>query len=362
MNRFCRANSIPFEIVVSSNDFPGNPPFTEFALDHSRRFLIEGSFSRPSTYTFLDTLGAGEARLLQMIDPYSLPADVRITDPDVGVILPAKGDTLTDYRGLPGEQIDVLAMFYNMGTESKDSVRVVLYNETTQEVLDRSYVSFDGLSTASCWTTDRDGAILSWTPNSTYLGANILSVSAETWHEEPDSTDNSATIVYIVDPRDYATEILDDPWDMIEATSSIPAWYTNDIDTLTGCWNSSQYTDSISGMFEGQLTDPTTANKLIMNTGSGFADYIDADTYFNLSLAGRSKVTADIELHWIDDDDNYHHTDIGEDFTAVARDIGPIDLSALHQGWSGDIKKVWFEFAGGNAASSVRIGWVKLTE
>ncbi|MCK5036525.1 MAG: hypothetical protein KAS73_11570 [Candidatus Sabulitectum sp.] len=347
VNRFCRANSIPFEIVVSSDDFPGNPPFTEFALDHSRRFLIEGSFSRPSTYTFLDTLDAGEARLLQMIDPNSLPADVRITDPDVGVILPAKGDTLTDYRSVPGEQIDVLAMFYNMGTESKDSVRVVLYNETTQEVLDRSYVSFDGLSTASCWTTDRDGAILSWTPNSTYLGANVLSVSAETWHEEPDSTDNSATIVYIVDPRDYATEILDDPWDMTEATSSIPAWYTNDIDTLTGYWNSSAYTDSITGMFEGQLTDPSASNKLVLNTGSGVGDYIDADTYFNLALAGRSKATVDIELHWIDDDDNYQHTDIGEDFTAVARDIGPIDISALNQGWSGDIKKVWFEFAGG---------------
>ena len=182
---------------------------------------------------------------------------------------------------------------------------------------------------------------------------------------EPDITDNSATLVYIVDPRDYATRILDDPWDMTEATGpGAPDWHTNDIDTLTGCWNSSQYTDSISGMFEGQLTDPTAANKMVLNTGSGFADYIDADTYFNLSLAGRSKITVDIELHWIDDDDNYYYTDIGEDFTAVARDIGPIDLSALSQGWSGDVKKIWFEFGRGihTPAFNVRIGWIRLTE
>ena len=70
------------------------------------------------TYTFLDTLNAGEARLLQMIDDDGLAADVRITDPDVNVILPAKGDTLIDFRSVPGEQVDVLGMFYNMGSIS----------------------------------------------------------------------------------------------------------------------------------------------------------------------------------------------------------------------------------------------------
>jgi len=289
----------------------------------------------------------------------------RITDPDLNVVLSAKGDTLTDCRGLPGEQIDVIARFYNMGTGSLDSVRVFLYNETTDEVLDRSYISFDGLSTASCWTTDRDDAIFSWTPNSSYLGANVLSVYTEEINE-PDTTDNSATLVYIVDPRDYATEILDDPWDMSEATTSIPDWYTHDIVSLTGCWNGSAYTDSISGMFEGALTNPTYSNGVYLNTGSGSSDYIDADRYYNLSLAGMSATRTLITVHWLDShDDTGYITLIGASDTlrAVAADLGPWNLSELSGSWTGDMKKLWLEFNGaGNLSTDIRIGWVKLTE
>lgn len=95
-----------------------------------------------------------------MIDDDGLAADVRITDPDVSVVLPAKGDTLTDFRSVPGEQVDVLGMFYNMGTGSKNNLKVYLYNETTEEMLDSTTVSFSGLDTTSCWTVDRDDAIL----------------------------------------------------------------------------------------------------------------------------------------------------------------------------------------------------------
>lgn len=150
---------------------------------------------------------------------------------------------------------------------------------------------------------------------------------------------------------------------MTEATTSIPDWKTNDIDSLTGCWDSSEYTDSISGMFEGVLTNPTQANALYLNIGSGSSDYIDADKFINLSLAGRSSVTAAIELHWINARDDTSSVALGDTLKATARDIGPIDVSGLTGStWGGDIKKIWLELYGGNVESSVRIGWVKLTE
>ncbi|MCD6587613.1 MAG: hypothetical protein J7K88_03585 [Candidatus Fermentibacteraceae bacterium] len=115
--------------------------------------------------------------------------------------------------------------------------------------------------------------------------------------------------------------------------------------------------------FEGALTNPTQANALYLNVGSSSSDYIDADIYSNLSLAGRSSVKTAIELHWIDSDDNTGSVAIGDTLRVIASDIEPIDLSALTGTWSGDIKKIWLEFTGnGNLSPNVRIGWVKLTE
>ena len=103
MNRFCRANGNPFEITVDAGDFPSGTPFSEYALDHSRRFIIEGEMISRDVYAFRDTLDAGEARLLQMFDDsLGLDADVRITDPDLNAILPAGDDTLLDCRSVPG--------------------------------------------------------------------------------------------------------------------------------------------------------------------------------------------------------------------------------------------------------------------
>ena len=361
VNRFCRANGNPFEITVDAGDFPSGTPFSEYALDHSRRFIIEGGMTAREVYAFRDTLDAGEARLLQMFDyEEGLDADVRITDPDVNAILPVRNDTLLDCRSVPGETVDVLARFYNMGTEPKNNVRVFLVDETSGDTLDVDVISFGGLSTSSCYTPDMEEVSFTWIPDSTDIGVHVLRVSAETWVGEPDPSDNTATLVYLVDPRDYATEVLGNPWDMTETTG--PAWFTDDVDSLTGCWTA--YTDSITGMFEGVLSYPTQANRLYLNTGTGSSQYIDADMFHNLSLAGRSSVSADIEVHWIDDHDQQYQVDTGMNLTATARDVGPVDLSALSNDWTGMVKKFWLEFTAGsgNLSSDVRIGWIRLTE
>ncbi|MCD6587570.1 MAG: hypothetical protein J7K88_03370 [Candidatus Fermentibacteraceae bacterium] len=366
VNRFCREDGNPFEIEVDADDFSG-APFSEYALDHSRRFIIEGS-ETSGVFTFLDTLDAGEARLLQMFDDDTgLPADLRITDPDIFVVIPADGDTLTVNTSVAGTPFDPYAWVYNMGTEPLSNIKVYLEDITTDTTLiDSVYLSFSGLSTGSCYQTDRElASFRTITPDTSDIGVNIFRVYTERIQDEPDPSDNSATLVYMVRPGDYATEILDDPWDMTEATSSIPAWYTNDIDTLTGCWGG--YTDSISGMFEGVLSNPTTANALYLNTGTGSSDYIDADRFHNLSLAGMSETKTVITVHWLDSHENTGYialTNPADTLRSVAADLGPWDLTSLSGSWTGDMQMFWLQFTSPNSMSpaDVRIGWVKLTE
>ncbi len=127
-------------------------------------------------------------------------------------------------------------------------------------------------------------------------------------------------------------------------------------------WNTSLCTDSISGMFEGVLTNPTQANALYLNTGTGSSEYIDADRFHNFSIAGRARHSVIFDIHWIDSHNDSGYIAVVDTLRATAADIGPYDLAALNNDWTGNIKTLWLEFNGGNVSSNVRIGWVKLTE
>ncbi len=364
VNRFCRANNYPFVIEVDAGDFPGGTPFSEYALDHSRRFLIEGTETARGEFSFLDTLDAGGARLLEMFDDdVGLYADLRITDPDIFVVIPADGDTLTDNGSTTGTPFDTYAWVYNMGTEPLSNIKVYLEDVTADTLCDSVYLNFSGLSTGSCYQTDRALASFNTiTPDTSAIGVNIFRVYTDSIPNEPDPSDNSATLVYLVRPLDYATEILDDPWDMNPPLPPIspPAWKTFDIDSLTGCWGS--YTDSISGMFEGVLSDATQANCLYLNTGTGSSEYIYADRFHSFSIAGRARTSVTFGIHWIDSHHQSGYIAVVDTLKVTAADLGPYDLSELSEDWTGDIAKLWLECSGGNVFSNVRIGWVKLTE
>ena len=364
LNRYCRANENPYEITVDASDFPDSIPFSEYALDHSRRFLIEGDMISRDVYQFLDTLDAGEARLIQMFDSTDgLDADIRITDPDVFVVLPADSDTLSDYESYAGAQVNVYARFYNMGTEApQGDVLVYLKDETDNLMLDTARVSFSGLSTGSCYQQDRDEAVFEWRPDSTDIGVHRLLVYTESLNE-PDPHDNEARLVYVVEPRDYATEILSNPWDMTESSPPItsPPWKTFDIDSLTGYWGS--YTDSISGMFEGTLTHPDSSNGLYLNVGSGSSDWIDADLYNTFSMYGYSSdAEVNIRVHWTDRDSNSYYVNTGESLTSPAGETGSVDLSSLSNDWTSMVSSIWLEFYGTNLPTDIRIGWIRLNE
>jgi len=363
VNRFCRADNNPFRITVNAADFPSGTPFSVYALDHSRRFLIEGSMSM-GVYTFPDTLDAGEARLLEMFDG-PLAADLRITDPDIFVVIPADGDTLTDNSSTLGTVFDIHAWVYNMGTEPLNNVKVYLQDITADTLCDSVYLSFSGLSTSSCYHTDRALASFEIDPSdASAIGINIFRVYTDRVPNEPDPSDNIATLVYMIRPRDYASEVLNDPWDMTEATGSgAPDWHTDDITAMSG-WEST-FSDSISGMFEGEITNPSSSDGTMqMNAGSSTGDWIDTSLYQNLTLAAKAERSLDIEVHWIDEHSVEHYIDLGEDVTTTWSEIGPIDLQSLDSEWDDeDATSFWLEFScGSNLSTAVRIGWIKLTE
>ena len=311
-----------------------------------------------------DTLDAGEARLLEMFDG-PLAADLRITDPDIFVVIPADGDTLTDNSSTLGTVFDIHAWVYNMGTEPLNNVKVYLQDITADTLCDSVYLSFSGLSTSSCYHTDRALASFEIDPSdASAIGINIFRVCTDRVPNEPDPSDNIATLVYMIRPRDYASEVLNDPWDMTEATGSgAPDWHTDDITAMSG-WEST-FSDSISGMFEGEITNPSSSDGTMqMNAGSSTGDWIDTSLYQNLTLAAKAERSLDIEVHWIDEHSVEHYIDLGEDVTTTWSEIGPIDLQSLDSEWDDeDATSFWLEFScGSNLSTAVRIGWIKLTE
>jgi len=203
--------------------------------------------------------------------------------------------------------------------------------------------------------------VIGWTPDSTDIGVHVLRVSAQTWPGEPDPSDNTATLVYLVDPRDYATEVLGNPWDMTEAAAYL--WHTDDIVETAG-WNDSAFTDSVSGMFEGVLTDPSAYDALVLNTGSGSGDWIDSGLYRQFSLAGRADGQLSIRVYWEDSLGDTSYVDTGENLSQTWQEIGPVALDGIvGSSWGDDpVRKFWIDFGGGNVPRSVRIGWVRLTE
>ena len=128
-------------------------------------------------------------------------------------------------------------------------------------------------------------------------------------------------------------------------------------------WES--FSDSISGMFEGSISDPSSLNRMVLNTGSGASDSVDTSVYGMLSLAGKASRTLDIDLYWIDASGDTQDVDLGIDLTTDWEEPGPVDLDDLTSGtWSAKkASTIWLEFGSGSSlATPVRIGWIRLTE
>jgi len=394
VDRYCRSDSNPYEISYDPSDLPEFADCSTRLLDHSRRFIMEGDFDKQdSVYVFLDTLDAGESRLVELVDlSSSLAADIRITSPDIWMIS-SYGDTLTDLRTTVNDSVTIYADFYNLGTVARTNVTTLLYYSTGTDTLGLDSLSFIGLSytpDSLCRATDMQTASFGWRPDS--IGAHRMTVSVPPGNGEPNTDDNLVEFVFLVDPRDYATDVLGEAWDMDDSTS-IHAWHTNDIDTIGINWDTSEsaWTDSVSGMFEGivqydSLIDPEFQASISLVISDDTTEYIDPDLYHMFSLGvtvnnpnTTNNIGCKLYMRWKDSEGEW-----GCNWTNVLyqtghfvlngwdrwRAVGPVDLSqTTGLNWGDDnVSELWLKIEAEETLIrppqpiNVRIGWVRLEE
>jgi hypothetical protein len=354
-------------------------------LDHNRRVLIPLWEWDTDYYGYCDTLGPGEARLVELIDEEE-PVDLRITSPDVYTLIGQSIVPRYEFACTAGDTVGLYGTFYNLGTEDAEDVDVTFTDLTTSTVLGRDTLEFAGLSWENPRETDDDTAGLSWITDSGDIGMHLLQIEAERVGSE-NRLDNSVSVPVLIQPRDYATAVRGDPWDMMESGDS--AWHTNDIEAIDGDWLSSAWTDSITGMFEGALDHNSLNNpipgRISLAIPSQSGRWIDSDVYKMLSFAGvwytpdyiigtkiptfvrwRDSYGTYSEWHNISDAINTLHNGWTTFHTS-----GPIDLSTIsdqYTSWSdGPIQELWLTFQMGKphpttSDPQIRLSWVRLEE
>jgi hypothetical protein len=385
VNRFLRGESFRYSVSVSDSGFQGY--LSSAALDHGRRCLVPVAVNS-GVYTLLDTLGPGQARLLEFVNPSTaFQADIRVTSPDVFAIREDSTERTDRFVCTAGETITLGAVFYNMGTSSTGNVRVTFVNvsnASSPDTLGSDAFRLSGL--AGWFSPDSASASIEWSPGADCAGPNIIEISAGSILGE-NTSDNTVRVVVLVNPLDYATEVLENPWDMTEVLSNPPDWFTPDIISVAAGWIDTCWTDSVSGMFEGAIESRSYGDwagyrgDIYLNTDSGS---IDADKYTMLSLAGVSlrEDTSGVDfgcgmfLFWKDARETEYFLELHDSLAfdqglglgrEMWREFGPLDLSARTASWSGEVHDVGIRFQMDASSLSppplgIRMGWIRLEE
>ncbi|RKZ07589.1 hypothetical protein DRQ25_11220 [Candidatus Fermentibacteria bacterium] len=401
MNRFCgeyytgNTDLIPVDISIQGTQLPESPAnqyLFEDALDHSRRCLVPVEAGARDWYFFDDTLAAGESRLLEFVDLNSaIQADLRVTSPDVFCYSEGLFNRRRELRCKAGTNLNLGATFYNMGTDSTGDVEVTFtdHSEASPSVIGTDTLNLSGLS--GDYEPDSTSAVITWNTDAGDIGIHVIEISADSISGE-DYFDNTIFVTVLVEPRDYATEVRRDTWDMdYDSTSN---WHTGDIDAIDFNWDttSTGWTDSVSGMFEGVLDYDTSTGwfkgAISLAIPDSVSKYINTGTYHMLSFGivvnnpnTLSDNACNMKFAWRDALNNWndyvgllagtgYHVGNGWDRWSV---IGPIDLKAdtsLHWG-DGNAKELWIRFQYSITPQpepldtlplDIRIGWVRLEE
>ncbi|NWG74991.1 MAG: hypothetical protein HXY24_10355 [Rubrivivax sp.] len=354
VNRYCREEGCTFEVSVCGDSLPEGA-LSGLALDHGRRLFIPVSIDN-GTFHFLDTLEAGQGRLVEFL-PEETGAEIRITRPDVSVAPGGPQTPVRDFRFTAGDELDIRAVFYNLGTESAGRVATELYDLTAAESLYACAVSLPGLSTDG-YVCACDTASYVWDTSPGDAGVHRLRIAAEELEGE-DGRDNSLEVVFLLDPPDWAAEVRGDPWDMTEATGFQPAWMTDDIECEAG-WTA--FTDSVGGMFEGEIdADSMQCNRLHLAVPGPSSGWIDASVYDRLELTAWLGASCELWLGWVSENDRADSCLVaGLDGGWGVR--GPFDMGGSLP--DSLLKDIWIGFRDDSAEDGLaaRIGRVRLTE
>ena len=392
VNRFCGeyyygdTDRIPVVIRIHDTECPGN--VYRNAIDHLRRCLIPVDKNPQDLYYYSDTLETGQGRLVEFVDTsQTIEADLRITSPDAFTFRLGYEGRDCEHRYTAGTDLYLGGTFYNMGTDTTGDVEVTFTDLTSSTVLGRDTISLDGLS--GYYQPDSVSATILWSTDSTDIGAHIIEIEADSISSE-EGHDNSVRMTVLLEPRDYATAVRLDAWDMDDDTTV--AWNTSDIEAVANNWytTATGWTDSVSSMFEGVvLSDSVTHNytaDLSLSIPNGSTRYIDTDLYHMLSFGivgynpnPQPGGAFGLYVQWRDSlgaasgwknllAGTGYAVGNGWDQYAV---VGPIDLDDVTAlGWgSGKAAELWLRISAGPPPRpypydpiDVRIGWVLLEE
>jgi len=384
VNRYMRNEETDYTVRLTVSQSPGYVSLT--VLDHSRRFLIpspSGGGGNDVYVAFDDTLEAGEGRLVEFVNTSALPADIRVTSPDVYVYRQGAVNRSDRLCCTAGETITLGAVYYNMGTAATGNIGVVFEKVGTSYILGTDTIRFGGLS--GYYNPDSASAEIEWETDIDDVGVHRIEISAGAVSGE-NTSDNCVTVTVLVEPLDYATEVPGNAWDMTEALSNPPDWFTSDIVSVSAGWIDSCWTDSVSGMFEGALSIPEPDSLFMgdIHLRESSQEPIDAEEYTMLSMAGVSLnpnrndtgFGCSMWLFWTDslnvtffyplhEPEAFGHG-LGNG-REMWREFGPLDLSGVPW-WGGEISDLRIRFQmdppGSLPGSSlgIRIGWVRLEE
>ena len=392
VNRSCAGyvgtgDDAPFTIRIEGAQCPGDLYYD--ALDHSRRCLVPVEDGPRDWYLCYDTLAPGQSRLLEFVDlSSSLPADLRVTSPDVYCYPSGSIIRRTDHRCKAGVSLNLGATFYNMGTDSVDNVIVTFYDSTSSETLGLDTLDFEGLD--EDYQPDSVSAEITWDTDSTDIGVHRVIIEADTVSGEA-SSDNAVCVAVLVEPRDYATEARGNAWDMEE--DSTDAWFTSDIEGIALNWSDSAWTDSVSGMFEGSIRFDSSGSvdfrgDIYLSIPDDTSQYIETDRYHMLSMGiavnnpwRRDNNPCSIFIDWTDTENSSPGWSnlLGSNFSLDNgwdgwRIVGPIDLDSIAGSeWAdNDVTELRMRFQSNAQFYSippdypdsidVRIGWMRLEE
>jgi hypothetical protein len=333
-------------------------------------------------------LTSGQGKLIELVTGSEV-RDFTVADPDIyfkhhpdtsqpDSVRYLLGTFPEDEDFVVGDTVSLCAKIFNIGFTSADSVTVIFYEGDPRDtIIEIGHVNVP-LPALSGYDSSMAIAHLDWELKAgTSLGAHDIHVVVNHQYEyrdqgqsvryflsEADSSNNHAHSLLYVYPRDYATEKLNDPWDMDGDSTTI--WQTSDIDTVTG--GVYDLPDSIGGVSELQIAgiyEPDSTMHVYLDLG-GQGYYIVPDSFSIFSARIFVDKSCTLQVFWYDDYDEEERTPTFPDeivLEANEWNLVEQDLTESPSEWLDTSYVTRFGFVlTGYGTTFARVSWVKLTK
>jgi hypothetical protein len=329
-----------------------------YILDLSERHLIS-RWMEPGYIVFHTVLGAGEGKLVRLVAGTET-ADAMMADPDVEFRLVSGNSISTAPRSIfaEGETLELSARVYNLGFNAVDICTVGFYDRrvSPQRLIGNAVVNLPALAGNDTLPALVTGKVTSSTLSQAVTPHDIKVRLGIPQSIQERGGNNDAHMTLLVQAQDYATKVVQNPWDMTERQGpGQPA--TPDIDSFKYFVETP---DSISGVWEAKTVVGGTPDIFLHVTSP-----IVGSKYNQLSLrfldCSSTPGPTFLKVSWL-------NTDVtsGSDSVSYERGVWNVehfDFSGTsgRPDWRGkQVRAVWVRprlLPG----SPIRVAWAKLT-